>query len=332
MQQKLKETAQALAQAKQVAIISHKNPDGDTLGSQIALGLALKQAGKEVVMYNRDKVAEKFSFIAGADAVLQYSDDLSLPEVVVFVDCAEPQLAGFSLSDTVLSEKVIINIDHHASNKQYGTYNYVFAQAGANCQNIYHLLKAMDVTLTAEIATALYVGLSTDTGNFLYENVTSETLRIAAELKDFGANTDALRAQLYESCSKKKIQMLQHILNHLQISADGVYAWSSISYALMQELQPESTDIDGLINTIKDIEGVEIAVLFRGVEANRTKASLRSKVWADVNQIAGMFGGGGHMRASGVSIDGDVDYAVSLLAPAVEDVIRRHNVEVLGSR
>ncbi|MBQ2431775.1 MAG: bifunctional oligoribonuclease/PAP phosphatase NrnA [Peptococcaceae bacterium] len=327
MQQQLNEVAKALLEAKRIAIISHKNPDGDTLGSQLALGGALKELGKDVVLYNKDKVASKFNFIAGADQVAQYHDGMELPETVVFVDCAEPQLAGFTVEDDVLMGKTIINIDHHASNKHYGKWNYVVSTAGANCQNIYHVIGAIGGTITKEIATALYTGLSTDTGNFMFDNVSSETLRIAADLKDIGANTDAVRLKLYESSSKKKIEMLKYILNNLHISADGQYAWSSISHQMIEELQPESTDIDGLINTIKDIEGVEIAILFRGVEANRTKASLRSKVWADVNQIAGMFGGGGHVRASGVSIDGDVEYAAALMEPAVLDIIRQHSAE-----
>ena len=327
MQQQLNEVAKALLEAKRIAIISHKNPDGDTLGSQLALGGALKELGKDVVLYNKDKVVSKFNFIAGADQVAQYHDGMELPETVVFVDCAEPQLAGFTVEDDVLMGKTIINIDHHASNKHYGKWNYVVSTAGANCQNIYHVIGAIGGTITKEIATALYTGLSTDTGNFMFDNVSSETLRIAADLKDIGANTDAVRLKLYESSSKKKIEMLKYILNNLHISADGQYAWSSISHQMIEELQPESTDIDGLINTIKDIEGVEIAILFRGVEANRTKASLRSKVWADVNQIAGMFGGGGHVRASGVSIDGDVEYAAALMEPAVLDIIRQHSAE-----
>jgi phosphoesterase RecJ-like protein len=327
MQQQLNEVAKALLEAKRIAIISHKNPDGDTLGSQLALGGALKELGKDVVLYNKDKVVSKFNFIAGADQVAQYHDGMELPETVVFVDCAEPQLAGFTVEDDVLMGKTIINIDHHASNKHYGKWNYVISTAGANCQNIYHVIGAIGGTITKEIATALYTGLSTDTGNFMFDNVSSETLRIAADLKDIGANTDAVRLKLYESSSKKKIEMLKYILNNLHISADGQYAWSSISHQMIEELQPESTDIDGLINTIKDIEGVEIAILFRGVEANRTKASLRSKVWADVNQIAGMFGGGGHVRASGVSIDGDVEYAAALMEPAVLDIIRQHSAE-----
>lgn len=327
MQQQLKEVLQALLEARQIAIISHKNPDGDTLGSQLALGHALKAIGKDVVLYNRDRIAQKFYFISGANTVAQYMDGMELPETVVFVDCAEPQLAGFQLTDAALAHKRIINIDHHASNKQYGDWNYVVDTAGANCQNVYHIIQAMQISITAEIATALYVGLSTDTGNFMYDNVSAEMLRIAADLKELGADTDALRLQLYESCSKKKIELMKHILNNLHISEEGQYAWSSISYEMMQTLEPESTDIDGLINTIKDIEGVEIAVLFRGVAENRTKASLRSKVWADVNQIAGIFGGGGHLRASGVSIDGDVVYAATLFTPVIENIIHQHFLE-----
>ncbi len=325
MQQNLKEVTQVLLDAQHIAIISHKNPDGDTLGSQLALGTALKHIGKDVVMYNRDTVAKKFYFIAGADAVQQYVDGMELPDTVVFVDCAEPQLAGFRVTDQVLQGKTIVNIDHHASNKQYGTWNYVVATSGANCQNVYHVLKAMEVPITADIATALYTGLSTDTGNFMFDSVTSETLRIAADLKEYGADADGLRFNLYESSSKKKIELLKYILNHLHISEDGQCAWSSISYEMIETLRPESTDIDGLINHIKDIEGVEIAILFRGVEANRTKVSMRSKVWADVNQIAGLFGGGGHIRASGVSFDGDVAFAAEQLVPAVQQIIAEHD-------
>ena len=207
MQQQLNEVAKALLEAKRIAIISHKNPDGDTLGSQLALGGALKELGKDVVLYNKDKVASKFNFIAGADQVVQYHDGMELPETVVFVDCAEPQLAGFTVEDDVLMGKTIINIDHHASNKHYGKWNYVISTAGANCQNIYHVIGAIGGTITDEIATALYTGISTDTGNFMFDNVSSETLRIAADLKDIGANTDAVRLKLYESSSKKKIEM-----------------------------------------------------------------------------------------------------------------------------
>lgn len=173
-------------------------------------------------------------------------------------------------------------------------------EAAANCQNIYELIRVLGMPITSDMATALYMGLSTDTGNFLFDNVSAETLRIAADLKDCGADTNSLRWYMYESYSHKRIELMKYILNDLLISYNGKYAWSKLNYEMMQRLHPDSTDIDGLINTIKNIEGVEIALLFRGVAEDRTKVSLRSKMWSDVNKIAGMFGGGGHDRAAGL--------------------------------
>lgn len=321
MQQVMTQIRDVLLSQKCVAIISHNNPDGDTLGSQLALAAALSSAGVETMLLNNDTISEKYHFAAGNWQIQPYTEGLELPEVVVFVDCANMELAGYSAGHPALNGRMIINIDHHASNKQYGTLNYVKADAAANCQNMYHVICALGVKITPEIATALYMGLSTDTGNFLFDNVTSETLRIAAELKDCGADTNALRLNIYESSSHKRIALLKYILNDLHISRNGKYAWSKLHYDMMQELQPESTDIDGLINTIKDIDGVEVAMLFRGVGENKTKVSLRSKAWADVNAIANQFGGGGHVRAAGCSFDCAAEPAAEQLVPAVQKYI-----------
>ena len=321
MQQVLVQIKEILLSQKCVAIISHSNPDGDTLGSQLALAGALHQAGVETILINNDTISDKYQFVAGYDRIEPYREGMELPEVVVFVDCANLQLAGFTAEAEALAGKTIINIDHHASNFQYGTVNYVISSSGANCQNVYEVIRVLEQPITPDMATALYMGLSTDTGNFLFDNVTSQTLRIAAELKDLGADTNSLRWNMYESCSHKRIELLKYILNELHISYNGKYAWSKLSYAMMQQLCPDSTDIDGLINTIKDIEGVEIAMLFRGVAEDRTKVSLRSKRWADVNAVAGMFDGGGHVRASGCTISGNVEEAAEQLVPAVKKYI-----------
>ena len=321
MQQVMTQIRDVLLSQKCVAIISHNNPDGDTLGSQLALAAALSDAGVETILLNNDTISEKYHFVAGNRRVQPYHEGLELPDVVVFVDCASMELAGYSTDHPALKGRTIINIDHHASNKQYGTINYVKADAAANCQNMYHVISALGAVITPEIATALYMGLSTDTGNFLFDNVTSETLRIAAELKDSGADTNTLRLNMYESCSHKRIALLKYILNDLHISRNGKYAWSKLHYNMMQELQPESTDIDGRVNTIKDIDGVEVAMLFRGVGENKTKVSLRSKAWADVNAIANQFGGGGHVRAAGCSFECAAEPAAEQLVPAVQKYI-----------
>lgn len=321
MQQVMTQIREVLLSQKCVAVISHNNPDGDTLGSQLALAAALKNAGVDTVLLNNDTISEKYHFVAGSERVQPYQEGMELPEVVVFVDCASMALAGCSADTPFLQGKTIINIDHHASNKYYGDINYVKEDAAANCQNMYEVIQALGVAITPEIATALYMGLSTDTGNFLFDNVSSDTLRIAAELKDCGADTTALRLNIYESCSHKRIELMKYILNDLHISYNGKYAWSKLHYDMMQKLNPESTDIDGLVNTIKDIDGVEIAMLFRGVGENKTKVSLRSKSWANVNAVAGLFGGGGHISASGCSFDCTVEEAAEQLVPAVKKYI-----------
>lgn len=318
MQQVLVQIKEILLSQSCVAIISHSNPDGDTLGSQLALAGALEAAGVETILINNDVISDKYHFVAGSQRIKPYSDGLQLPEVLVFVDCASLELAGCDEHTTFLQGRTIVNIDHHASNKLYGTINFVDGEAAANCQNIYEVIRALEVPITPEMATALYMGLSTDTGNFLFDNVSAKTLRIAADLKDYGADTNSLRWYMYESDSHKRIELMKYILNELHISHNGKYAWSKLSYEMMQRLHPDSTDIDGLINTIKNIEGVEIALLFRGVEAHKTKVSLRSKIWSDVNKFAGMFGGGGHVRAAGCTIEGDVEQAAELMVPAVK--------------
>jgi len=323
MQNVLMSIKEILVQQKQVAIISHQNPDGDTLGSQLALYGALQQKGIDVQLYNNDKVSEKYYFVPGANLIRPRDEEELLPEVIVFVDCATLEMAGYSTDAPCLQGKTIINIDHHTSNQGYGQWNYVKEDAAANCQNIYEVLQAMECQITSGIATAIYMGLSTDTGNFLFSNVTSDTLRIAANMKDAGANTDSIRENMYESCSRKRMILMRYILNNLKISENGKYAWSKLSNAMMEELQPDSTDIDGLINTIKNIEDVEVAVLFRGVEPQKTKISLRSKSWADVNQIAKDFGGGGHVRAAGCSILDTVENAADQLIPAVKHYLEK---------
>ncbi|MBQ3509354.1 MAG: bifunctional oligoribonuclease/PAP phosphatase NrnA [Peptococcaceae bacterium] len=321
MQQVMSQIREVLLSQKCVAVISHNNPDGDTLGSQLALAAALGNAGIETILLNNDTISEKYHFVAGSERIQPYREGMELPEVVVFVDCASLELAGCSADTPFLQGRILINIDHHTSNRQYGSINYVKGDAAANCQNMYEVIRALGVEITPEIATALYMGLSTDTGHFLFDNVSSETLRIAAELKDRGADTNTLRLNMYESCSHKRIALMKYILNDLHISVNGKYAWSKLHYEMMEQLKPESTDIDGLVNTIKDIDGVEIAMLFRGVAPDKTKVSLRSKAWADVNAVAGQFGGGGHVRASGCSFSCSVEEAAEQLVPAVKKYI-----------
>ncbi len=298
----LEKMKEAILSQHKIAIISHSNPDGDTLGSQLALANAVSQFGIETRLINESHVSPKFYFLPMSQDIRPLEAEESLPEVVVFVDCATLERAAMEPYQERLAGKTLLNLDHHPSNNAFGTLNYVVSQAAANCQVVYELLEVMGAELTPDVATALYLGLSTDTGSFLFDSVSADTHRLAAILIDAHADTSAIRNNLYESTSRAKFELQKHIFNNTQISADGKLAWSSFDRALLKRTQADSADIDGLINSIKNIEGVEIAILFREMEQERVKISFRSKVWADVNQLAACFGGGGHIRAAGCTL------------------------------
>ena len=298
----LEKMKEAILSQHKIAIISHSNPDGDTLGSQLALANAVSPFGIETRLINESPVSSKFHFLPMSQTISPLKPGEELPEVVVFVDCATLERASMDDRQALLAGKTILNLDHHPSNTQFGTLNFVISQAAANCQVIYELIKVLGAELTKDVATALYLGLSTDTGSFLFDSVSADTHRLAAVLIDAQADTAAIRSNLYESMTRAKFELQKHIFNNTQLSADGRLAWSTFDRALLERTQADSADIDGLINSIKNIEGVEIAILFREIEAQRVKISFRSKMWADVNQLAACFGGGGHVRAAGCTI------------------------------
>lgn len=298
----LEKMKDAILSQHKIAIISHSNPDGDTLGSQLALANAVSQFGIETRLINEGQVSSKFCFLPMSQEIHPLQPNEELPEVVVFVDCATLERAAMEKRQELLAGKTVLNLDHHPSNSQFGTLNFVVSEAAANCQVIYELLTVLDAELTPDVATALYLGLSTDTGSFLFDSVSADTHRLAAVLIDAHADTCAIRNNFYESMSRAKFELQKHIFNNTQLSEDGRLAWSTFDLELLKRTQADSADIDGLINSIKNIEGVEIAILFREIGKERVKISFRSKVWADVNQLAACFGGGGHIRAAGCTM------------------------------
>lgn len=301
---------------KEVAIISHINPDGDTLGSQLALAYAVNQFGIQSILLNCDVVSSKYTFLEKTKEIEIFTPECDLPSVVIFVDCATLERAGFDQYADLLQGKTIINIDHHTSNSGFGQLNYVHKSAAANCQVVYDLIVALGAKLTADLATALYLGLSTDTGSFLFDSVSAETHRLAATLIEAEANADLIRLHVYESSSLARFTLQKHIYNQTTLSHDGKIAWCVLGHDLLSSMIVDSGDIDGLINSIKDIEGVEIAILFRGISKEQVKVSFRSKGWANVDQLAAHFKGGGHVRAAGCTINGQMDEIVTQVLTA----------------
>ncbi|NLW24740.1 MAG: bifunctional oligoribonuclease/PAP phosphatase NrnA [Clostridia bacterium] len=314
----LQRIMEVILQTKEVAIFSHYHPDGDTLGSQIALALGLEQKGINTKMINKDPFPSTFKFLADWQRIKPLEQFFELPDTLIFLDCATLERSGYADS-SLYRGKLTINIDHHISNDNFANLNWVDSTAAATSELIYDLLGLLQVKIDSEIATALYTGISTDTGSFLYENTTPTTHRVAADLINRGADVNALRKNYYESVSTGKLQLLKFALNNLCFTCNNQVVWIIIDEKTFQEAEATDADAEGLINYLKNIAGIEVAMVFRIYPDQRTKVSFRSKNWFDVNKIASLFGGGGHPRAAGCLLNSNLGESVSKVIKVVEE-------------
>ncbi|MFZ7104644.1 MAG: DHH family phosphoesterase [Peptococcaceae bacterium] len=304
-----------LLECDEITIISHFHPDGDTIGSQLALAIGLEQLGKKTVLINKDTVPQAYRYLCKWEDIKPLKPAKSLTKIVVCVDCATIERTGYELTGYLDEDAILINIDHHISNSCYGNLNWIGSNAAATAELIYDLLGLLQVRIDQRIANPLYVGISTDTGSFLYENTTSTTHVVVADLINRGADINLLRNNYYENISMEKIKLLTFGLNHLTFTEDNKISWITIDLVTFRATGAEDADAEGLINYLKSISGVEIAIIFRELAEKRIKISFRSKKNADVNKLAANFGGGGHPRAAGCIIEG------SYLKEVVEMVI-----------
>lgn len=303
--QELLKIRNVLTTNKEVAIISHSNPDGDALGSQIALSLALEKLGVQTLLINKDSVPPSFQFLPNREKIKPLDKIDQLPTVLIFVDCATLDRTGYDTEKLNNDGRVFINIDHHISNDKFANINWVEEKAAATSEMIYDLISLLQVKIDEDIATTLYTGISTDTGSFLYDNTTSTTHQVASDLINKGADISKLRVNFYENTSKGRLNLLKIGLNNLSFAQNDEICWMAFTYSEISNSNALDADGDGLINYVKNISGVEVALVFREIEPGKTKVSLRSKSWFDVNELAAYFQGGGHARASGCVIEGE---------------------------
>lgn len=295
----MKEISSLLKETKHVVIISHKDPDGDALGSQFGLGLALEENGKTVRYLNLGEVPSFLSFLPGTEKLEQYQgQQLEKDALLIYVDCADSHRAGFPILPGIT-----VNIDHHVSNDFFATYNLVDTAAAATGEIIYYLLQDAGYPISPSVATNLYTALSMDTGSFLYSNTTAQTHRIAADLIAAGADTGAIRDNVFEGMSLKRFELLRYAYREIRLGANNRIASVALPFSVIQSLEAKNEDTDGLVSHLRNIKDVEVAILLKEREDGRVKGSLRSKSIVDVSAFAGRFGGGGHKRAAGFETD-----------------------------
>ncbi|WP_027363801.1 DHH family phosphoesterase [Desulfotruncus alcoholivorax] len=304
---KINQIAQAITLAKTIAICGHVMPDGDSLGSELAMGIALRKMGKEVLLFSPDPVPESYSFLPAVSEVKhQHEDNNKKFDIFISVDCSVPDRLGSFTELMQQSEQVVI-IDHHAGSTVFGDLYLNDPEAAAAGEIIFDILKVLPVDIDSYIAQCLYVAIVTDTGSFRYDNTGPETHLKVAELLRVGIPAARINKQLFEEKPLVSLKILEEALGTLMLSECGRIAWMCVSRETLKKLDALDEHVDGIINYPRMIKGVELALFYREVDHDTFKISFRSKYNLDVNKLAALFGGGGHSRAAGCIIEGDFE-------------------------
>ncbi|WP_080839837.1 DHH family phosphoesterase [Cohnella massiliensis] len=318
--------ARFLRERDDFLVVAHVQPDGDAISSTVAIGWLLDRLGKRFTMYNDGPVPSRLSYLWRSGDIATAAGDGGMKPFkhVVTVDCADFGRVG-EAAKWFAPDRELLNIDHHATNDGFGTVNLLDFDAAATAQIVFELMNAMGLTPDAEMATALYTGLMTDTGGFRYSNTSPRVMEIASSLLAAGADGAALAERLLERMTMGQMLMIQRALSRLAFSDDGKIGWLWVTADDLTETGASNEDLEGLVNYPRNIEGVEVGLLFKQFADEGVKVSFRSAGLVDVAAVAQQFGGGGHIRASGCRI-------AAPLAEAIERVLAALRADLEAKR
>ena len=310
----LESAAKTLLSKDKILILTHRSPDGDTIGSGYALAMALRKLGKSVKVDCTDPFPEKYSYFTDKLEKLEFDE-----EFVVSVDIADTKLLGEKLSD--YADKIDLCIDHHGSNTKYAKEYYVEASAAAAAQVIAKLIRLMNVEFDKDIANAIYTGITTDTGCFRYTNVTAETHRIAADMIDCGAEPGMINRLMFETKSRSRLEIERRVMDSIQFYLDGRCAIAYATIDMMKESGAVDSDMEGVSSLPRQIEGVMAGITLREKNNGKFKVSVRTTDELDASAICANFGGGGHKAAAGCMITGTLNEAIEQIIEVVRQAL-----------
>jgi phosphoesterase RecJ-like protein len=294
---------EGIRESQAICVVGHIRPDGDCVGCQLALTLALRNEGKKVVCWNEDPIPQKYEFLEGSDFFQKPKRGRKF-DCVIATDCASFERLG-TVAPCVTERKILINIDHHASNTRYGDINWVSAREPSSGELIYRLLKTAKWPITKPIADLLFTAVSTDTGSFQYPTTRPGTFHVGAELVTRGADLAKICDEVYQSYPLSRVKLLKHVYNRFRLTHNDRIAYFWLRKADFSRTGADSSDSEGLIDHIRAIAPVVVACVFEELEPELTRISLRSKSEKiNVSDIAAQFGGGGHVAAAGARIPG----------------------------
>jgi bifunctional oligoribonuclease and PAP phosphatase NrnA len=312
---------QRLQSASRLLLTSHASPDGDALGSELGLAELARALGKSATIVNHDPHPSSLAFLPGIEAVEVRS---SLPEgferafdLAVVLECPDVDRPGLDGLDRL----PILNVDHHLANTRYGAVNFVDDEAPAVGEMVLGMADAAGVPLTTSMATNLYTALVTDTGDFHYSNTTPRAFRAAGSLVGAGANPTAIAEHLHEHVPERVIRLTAEVLSTLEMLAGGRVALCWCDREMLERTGAKSEDTENLVNIPRSIDGVRVAVLLKAFTDGGVRVSLRSREEPDVQQVARIFGGGGHKNAAGCTVPGSLPEARRALLEALLPIV-----------
>ncbi|OXM84714.1 DHH family phosphoesterase [Paenibacillus rigui] len=314
----LQEAARFIQENDDFLVVSHIQPDGDAAGSTFAMAWMLTALGKRFTLINEGSIPDKFKYMAaGQHKVINLESDAVTEQFshVISLDCADYSRMG-KVHQGFSEQVTMLNIDHHATNDLFGTTNVVNASAAATVEILYDLSLELGIVFSHELNVCIYSGLLTDTGGFRYANTTPKVMQIAADMLQRGVKGHELAEHLLEKLTYPQITLLQRTLQSLSFAHNKQVGWLAVTLDDLAESGASGEDLDGLVNYPRNVEGVEVGLLFKE-RAGIVKVSLRSAGRVDVAQVAKTFGGGGHVRAAGCAINGTLQEAIERVVKEV---------------
>lgn len=310
----LKDAAKFLLENDDYYILTHINPDGDTLGAGFALADALRSMGKNANVLCSDELPLRYLFLFDKYQPWDFED-----RTIVSVDIADLQLLGDELS--IYKDRIDLCIDHHVSNSMYAKRTFLDGAASATCEMMYNVIVEMGVPINKTIAKCLYTGIATDTGCFKYGNTTVAAHVIAGELISHDIDFAIINHLMFDLKTRSRLKAEQILISNMEFHLDGMCALITITKDLIKQTQVDESEFDGLASIPRQVEGVSIGVTIKEKETGVYKISMRSSDNVDVSQICGHFGGGGHTRAAGCQLEGELDEIKARILKKVEESI-----------
>ncbi len=325
----LKQITQKLKEAETVLVYPHVVMDGDTLGSSIALCIALRKLGKEAYILIEDEIPGYLLFLE-KDYCTYDQQVIDEPDVSIAIDCSDIE-RFLERKEKFLSGKVSISIDHHKTTKLFADLNYIDENAAATSEIILDLIKLLDVEIDIEMAESIYTAIVTDTGNFQYTNTTKHTHLVTAELFDKGIDLEKISVEIYQNIRLEQLKIAGVVFDNMEMLYNGKGNTAFVTQEMLKTTGALMEETEGIIGTLRNISGVEISAFLKEKQINEIKVSLRAKTYGDVSVIAQKFGGGGHKKAAGCTLYTSLEDAKKLISDAIITHLKEADEKVRGT-